>query len=70
MLSTIFLCHMASIIFWAKIKNSFSKSLSDMASLEARFHLIKQSLLVSVEVDRKISSSYEHVDHFQLFLNK
>jgi len=41
-----------------------------MASLEACFHLIKLLLLISVGVDRKISSSYEHVDRFQSLLNK
>jgi hypothetical protein len=41
-----------------------------MASLEACFHLIKLLLLVSVGVGKGISSSYEHVDHFQFLLNK
>ena len=41
-----------------------------MASLEACFHLIKLLLLISVGVDRKISSSYKHVDCFQSLLNK
>ena len=42
-----------------------------MASLETRLHLIRASTVgLDVGVDRKISSSYEHVDCFQLSLNK